>query len=1701
MASKRADLLGKSPEQLYNNFKLCALHFDNKQFTNPVKRNRLLPTAVPKIFKTLESYSSSFKSASNIKRKAIHSEEGPSKKIRLSSGTEMEVEEISCYNWDDKLKLSNEEFGKLLTSSQYNASISMEAAFPSDYLLAHFSSLAYDDIPSALPKDWILLTTARNKSKSNGYFGVAFWNPIVSHIVVAHRGTKLQNMGALFSDVKLASNSIKTNQSESAATFVYLVGLQIDLFVIDGGSRIELSITGHSLGAWLAQMSTFTLKYFKRSGNEFVGNENFSSSIHPHTVTFESPGCRENLQYLRERFVPTYVHTNFGNFFTLDMTVYLSAVNPINSINKHVGVIYMTSAKSHSLQSILDQFDSITNNITKERVLHFESGVKGALKSIFKTMFNNPNRSVIKIPVKEDECSLNVFNDAELDFAKYWNYLSKYDSELIQKIKRRMPYFKIDLEKHLIKSGNLNKTIANIKNLNPSKQFIYELLESVKGINLSEEILEIHKFIFQKVNFLEGYFFIDKYGVKDFLNSSSKLLQIYVSSSLNFQYQLETYILHNVCKYYESTDFFKPHHYTFTNLTFLPTILRGKMFNNTDLKLLVIECYDSTDDNFADIKKLSAQATYKIIVLSMFSFSANIDNSPDIFVNGFGHCIKYEDLQENGQERLLTKNIFSRNEEKMSIRDLLGKDLLLHDKMSLMNDLLPSNLLLRLLEESLSEHIVLDSPYNNILNGFTIELHREVDIKNTVLRHNKKFLFLITNDEGCETSLMNELNVPFKISSNVEHECLYNLEKIVYTFRQQNEKLFLESVFRFDLYIERKIIHRRFVDPKIFNNLNKTSEHFFFYGDKVVFKGFATHSNFKFFTSENEAKEAMERTSTNTHILKIEDKSTIQWIQSKGPIESLQTFFLTRTLESAALLDEKIIIISGEPGQGKSTIIKKMFLKLRAEYWIFAIPLQHANFDYIDDNVTIDCIAKFILSISNTSENDILHILSFCLCHKTNLPIYLMFDGFDQIKNLESRNKFVKMINRLKHFENVNILITTQNYLASKLENEISVPASYFDSRDLNVEIIDYLSKFWESCPQIFEYTNTHKFQSSASFLLSAAGDIFGEKISTFLAIPLHVRILAELMQPTSINSSLHTLSDIRVPYQKLIEKRYEIYFKRNNFPDNDILKEFAVYGIFEKLYNLAIKQLIDADLNFFDHQYIEELNKVGLIQSYYNNANFSFLHDSLRDYFIAHFINLWLEKKLNNSMWNINYFITHILIGQQYKEIRMFINCHLQTCKVSSTILTTCKNTVSVLTEDDEYFSDNGNTFFHIAVEESLDFILKLLMDITAESEFIKLLCKRNSDLKTALFLTIVRISENHVESEILKVFLQRVSLLPTESIKVILLSAFFTYHTTEEHIEIFLLYSSPYHNILNILQKIKLSLRQKDSLLEAWKNNEFEEFRKILKQESDPLTRRYLAQITNVFKETGLHRTNHTQMIQLLLEYGVNINAQDHHGMTPLARAIKDNKGIDIFNRLIEKGADITVSDNFKNSPFLHAIKQGNLDILHYFMKSGKIDVTHSNIFSLTYLMAACTTENDGVVRWLLDKGAEINLVDSSNLSALFHCVKANRSNLIKFLVKKGANINIQDCYGTTPLLYSIKKSNWGMVNSLIDNGADVSIRNNYGQYPIKVLIEKQKPRIIDKILTLKLLDLNDLKSILDKTEMEYLCKYVFKENILLE
>jgi hypothetical protein len=144
----------------------------------------------------------------------------------------------------------------------------------------------------------------------------------------------------------------------------------------------QLLFTGHSLVGWLAQVTTFTTEYLKIEGNIFLRIIDGNDCYHPHTVVFDSPGCKDMLLKMTDHLDVRHDGRS-TDIDHLDITSYLYAPNHINTCNSHLGTLYrifpglsdmgwwrkctpLYNLATHSMNNIVQAFDHETGQVYKD---------------------------------------------------------------------------------------------------------------------------------------------------------------------------------------------------------------------------------------------------------------------------------------------------------------------------------------------------------------------------------------------------------------------------------------------------------------------------------------------------------------------------------------------------------------------------------------------------------------------------------------------------------------------------------------------------------------------------------------------------------------------------------------------------------------------------------------------------------------------------------------------------------------------------------------------------------------------------------------------------------------------------------------------------------------------------------------------------------------------------------------------------------------------------------------------------------------------------------------------------------------------------------------------------------------------------------------------------------------------------------------
>uniref|UniRef100_A0A8D3CDB0 Histone-lysine N-methyltransferase EHMT2-like n=1 Tax=Scophthalmus maximus TaxID=52904 RepID=A0A8D3CDB0_SCOMX len=129
-----------------------------------------------------------------------------------------------------------------------------------------------------------------------------------------------------------------------------------------------------------------------------------------------------------------------------------------------------------------------------------------------------------------------------------------------------------------------------------------------------------------------------------------------------------------------------------------------------------------------------------------------------------------------------------------------------------------------------------------------------------------------------------------------------------------------------------------------------------------------------------------------------------------------------------------------------------------------------------------------------------------------------------------------------------------------------------------------------------------------------------------------------------------------------------------------------------------------------------------------------------------------------------------------------------------------------------------------------------------------------------------------------------------------------------------------------------------------------------------------------------TGLHhaaKLGNLEIVRMLLETGqVDVNAQDSGGWTPIIWAA-EHKHVDVIKTLLNRGADVTISDKELNVCLHWAAYAGNVDIAELVLNSG-CSLAAVNMHGDTPLHIAAREGYLECVTLFLSRGADIDIVN---------------------------------------------------------------------------------------------------------------------------
>ncbi len=174
-------------------------------------------------------------------------------------------------------------------------------------------------------------------------------------------------------------------------------------------------------------------------------------------------------------------------------------------------------------------------------------------------------------------------------------------------------------------------------------------------------------------------------------------------------------------------------------------------------------------------------------------------------------------------------------------------------------------------------------------------------------------------------------------------------------------------------------------------------------------------------------------------------------------------------------------------------------------------------------------------------------------------------------------------------------------------------------------------------------------------------------------------------------------------------------------------------------------------------------------------------------------------------------------------------------------------------------------------------------------------------------------------------------------------------------------------------------------------------------------------------------------------IVKRGVDINAPDTSGYTPLLYAVQTGK-TELVEIILNSGADIDPRDNYNNqTPLLWVLNPLP------FIYGGK-------------LTEGQALENQTAIATLLiDKGADVNAQGYNGDTPLHLAIEMANVEITKILLLKNANVNAKDREGDAPIhvvLNYTNENSYELVKLLVTLGKDIDLnaRDNNGFTPLQ-------------------------------------------------
>ncbi|MDX2359785.1 MAG: ankyrin repeat domain-containing protein [Crocinitomicaceae bacterium] len=223
---------------------------------------------------------------------------------------------------------------------------------------------------------------------------------------------------------------------------------------------------------------------------------------------------------------------------------------------------------------------------------------------------------------------------------------------------------------------------------------------------------------------------------------------------------------------------------------------------------------------------------------------------------------------------------------------------------------------------------------------------------------------------------------------------------------------------------------------------------------------------------------------------------------------------------------------------------------------------------------------------------------------------------------------------------------------------------------------------------------------------------------------------------------------------------------------------------------------------------------------------------------------------------------------------------------------------------------------------------------------------------------------------------------------------------------------------------------------------------------------------------------------------EHGLDVNASNADGETPLMLAIKANN-LELTRYLVDQGAEINTENNAGETAIFYTSRNSS-DMFNYLV-ANEANLSHITKNRTTLLITASKNKHFEAVRYLIENGADITPQDADGFTAFHHVISPydRDHEVIDMFTTLGADINTVSARDGKSLMYfAVEREDLDRVKGLLERGANINSYNPEGF----------RPRLNDVQLLKFLINNGGNINAVDRRNDSYLCMAIYENNLEL-